>query len=126
MSAGVGGTRGVWCAVRKAQAVVAGADGGARSGLPAVKKMQRPSPEQMEAAIRIPVEGPVGDVRHVEDLMTDVMAKLVDLRGVAKPPMFTGRVEDWSEFRFKMENIAALLSLAGATGGEWFGVPGAR
>ena len=43
--------------------------------------------------------------------MTDVMAKLVDLRGVAKPPVFTGRVEDWSEFRFKMENIAALLSL---------------
>ena len=43
--------------------------------------------------------------------MTDVMAKLVDLRGVAKPPMFTGRVEDWSDFRFKMENITALLSL---------------
>ena len=73
--------------------------------------MERPSPEQIEAAVRIPVDGPYGDVRHVEDLMTDVMAKLVDLRGVAKPPMFTGRVEDWSDFRFKMENIAALLSL---------------
>eukprot|EP00972_Heterocapsa_arctica_P009561 1409754-Heterocapsa_arctica.AAC.1 len=32
----------------------------------------------------------------------EVAAKLVDLRGVARPPSFTGVESDWAEFRFRL------------------------
>ena len=39
----------------------------------------------------------------------DVSARLVDLRGIARPPTFSGKDEEWPEFRFRMEAIASLL-----------------
>ena len=39
----------------------------------------------------------------------DIAAKLVDLRGVAKPPVFSGKETEWADFRFRLESIAALL-----------------
>ena len=55
------------------------------------------------------VEG--DDRARAEGLMREVLSKLVDLRSVARPLLFTGAVEDWSEFRFRMENVASLLGL---------------
>eukprot|EP00972_Heterocapsa_arctica_P098372 14517586-Heterocapsa_arctica.AAC.1 len=34
----------------------------------------------------------------------EVAAKLVDLRGVARPPSFSGVESDWAEFRFRLES----------------------
>eukprot|EP00972_Heterocapsa_arctica_P062745 9254350-Heterocapsa_arctica.AAC.1 len=39
----------------------------------------------------------------------EVAARLVDLRGVARPPSLTGKDAEWPEFRFRMESIASLL-----------------
>eukprot|EP00972_Heterocapsa_arctica_P105877 15596619-Heterocapsa_arctica.AAC.1 len=41
----------------------------------------------------------------------EVAAKLVDLRGVARPPSFSGVESNWPEFRFRLESVAALLDL---------------
>ena len=37
--------------------------------------------------------------------------RMVDLKGVAKPPHFSGAVESWSDFRFKFEGVCSLLGL---------------
>ena len=39
----------------------------------------------------------------------EVAARLVDIRGVAKPPIFSGREADWADFKFRLEAIAELL-----------------
>ena len=49
--------------------------------------------------------------RQAEEYMVRAMMKLVDLKGVIKPPVFTGLMEEWGEFRFRLENAAALLDL---------------
>eukprot|EP00972_Heterocapsa_arctica_P041415 6108098-Heterocapsa_arctica.AAC.1 len=43
----------------------------------------------------------------------EVAARLVDLRGVARPPSFSGRDTEWAEFKFSMESIATLLGCDG-------------
>jgi hypothetical protein len=48
-----------------------------------------------------------------EDNYMDVAARMVDLKGVAKPPAFTGREADWSAWRFRFESAMALLDLDG-------------
>ncbi|CAE8609876.1 unnamed protein product [Polarella glacialis] len=48
-----------------------------------------------------------------EDNYMDVAARMVDLKGVAKPPVFTGREADWSAWRFRFESAMALLDLDG-------------
>ena len=40
-------------------------------------------------------------------------ASFVDLKGVAKPPQFSGSADHWSEFRYKLESVAGLLNLDG-------------
>eukprot|EP00972_Heterocapsa_arctica_P065110 9612619-Heterocapsa_arctica.AAC.1 len=56
---------------------------------------------------------PSGDVRPDVHSFTEVAAKLVDLRGVARPPSFSGNATDWTEFKFRFESVAALLELDG-------------
>ena len=41
----------------------------------------------------------------------EVAGRLVDMRGVAKPPNFTGLESDWAEWKFRMEAILSLLGL---------------
>ena len=41
----------------------------------------------------------------------EAAARLVDMRGVARPPTFNGASEAWGEFRFRLESLAGLLSL---------------
>ena len=60
--------------------------------------------EQQRLAQEIPVPADRAPVSFA-----DVAAKLVDLRGVAKPPVFSGKESDWADFRFRLESIAALL-----------------
>eukprot|EP00972_Heterocapsa_arctica_P034455 5073164-Heterocapsa_arctica.AAC.1 len=43
--------------------------------------------------------------------LVEAAARLVDLRGVASPPTFSGRPEDWSEFRFRFDSVGSLLGL---------------
>ena len=44
-------------------------------------------------------------------LVTDVAMRMCDLKGVARPPQFSGKDLDWEEFRFRLESLAALLQL---------------
>ncbi|CAE8615096.1 unnamed protein product [Polarella glacialis] len=41
----------------------------------------------------------------------EVAGRMVDMRGVAKPPNFTGLETDWAEWKFRMEAILSLLGL---------------
>ena len=41
------------------------------------------------------------------------LSKLVDFRGVCKPPVFSGREAEWPEWRFRFEGLALLLGLDG-------------
>eukprot|EP00972_Heterocapsa_arctica_P007833 1141302-Heterocapsa_arctica.AAC.1 len=41
----------------------------------------------------------------------DWAVKLVDLKGVARPPPFSGKAVDWADFRFKFAAVADLLGL---------------
>ena len=41
------------------------------------------------------------------------LSKLVDLRGVCKPPVFSGREAEWPEWRFRFEGLALLLGIDG-------------
>ena len=36
----------------------------------------------------------------------ELASRLVDLRGIARPPTFSGMPEDWGEFRFRFEAVA--------------------
>eukprot|EP00972_Heterocapsa_arctica_P081453 12006660-Heterocapsa_arctica.AAC.1 len=56
---------------------------------------------------------PGGEVRPDVHSFMEVAAKLVDLRGVARPPSFSGNATDWTEFKFRLESVAALLELDG-------------
>ena len=38
-------------------------------------------------------------------------AKLVNLRGVGRPPDSSGNENEWSDFKFKMESVCALLGV---------------
>ena len=40
---------------------------------------------------------------------SDQLARLVDLRGLTKPPTFDGEVSHWQEFRYQFESVAVLL-----------------
>ena len=37
--------------------------------------------------------------------------KMLDWRGLAKPPMFSGQPPDWAEFRFRLEATATMMGL---------------
>ena len=93
----------MWCAVRKAQAAVAGAAPRIAEEMDGGGGIARPVPPDAK------VDG--DDGARAEGLTREVLSKLVDLRGVARPPLFTGAVEDWSEFRFRAENVATLFGV---------------
>ena len=110
----------MWCAVRMEQAAVVGAALRIAEEMDGGGGIARPVPPDAN------VEG--DDGARAEGLMREVLSKLVDLRGVARPPLFTGAVGDWNEFRFRMENVASLLGLEDfmekAARGEGEEVPG--
>ena len=93
----------MWCAVRTEQAAAVGVAPKIAEEMDGGGGVAKPVPPDAN------VEG--DDRVRAEGLMREVLSKLVDLRGVARPPLFTGAVEDWSEFRFRMENVASLLGL---------------
>ena len=68
-------------------------------------------PEQLDQGWpqqRIPQDIPVpGD-----DDVSDWVAKLVDFKGVAKPPPFSGDDADWYEWKFRFMSIMGLLGVA--------------
>lgn len=43
-------------------------------------------------------------------MVREVSTKLLDLK-IAKPPMFSGAVDMWPEYRFRMEAAASLVDL---------------
>ena len=44
----------------------------------------------------------------------NLTAKLVDLKAIGKPPNFTGKDEDWMDWRFRFEVVAGMLELEDA------------
>jgi hypothetical protein len=52
-----------------------------------------------------------------EKAMADLSSRMVDLKGLQRPPTFSGKSEDWTEFKFRFEGIAALLVLDGVLSG---------
>ena len=58
-----------------------------------------------QAAVDVPAPRP----QPAAGSFGDMAARLVDLRGVAKPPTFSGKEADWPEFKFRLESVAALL-----------------
>ena len=58
-----------------------------------------------------PVEAPQVVAADRSHTFSEQAARLVDLRGVARPPNFSGSCEAWSEFKFRMESMSGLLSL---------------
>ena len=58
--------------------------------------------------ISIPV--PV-DMEHTNKSFEELVPKLIDLRGVARPPTFDGSDKAWPEFKFRMESLGAMLGM---------------
>ena len=48
---------------------------------------------------------------HVGESYQQVAQKLVDMRGVAHPPSFSGEDEAWQDWRFRFQTVAALLDI---------------
>ena len=73
-------------------------------------------PGREEAAPRVQQQGPqlpgvaVGPVR-VGESYQQVAQKLVDMRGVALPPPFSGEDEAWQDWRLRFQTAAALLDI---------------
>ena len=59
----------------------------------------------------LPVGGDQPERAERPEALIEAAARLVDLRGVARPPTFSGFTKDWSEFRFRMESVTSLLGL---------------
>ena len=53
-----------------------------------------------------------GDEPRHQTLTWETAAKLIDLRGVAKPPTFGGAVEQWRDFKFKFLSTMSMLGLS--------------
>ena len=52
------------------------------------------------------------NVTHIGDSgYADLAAKLVDLKGIARPPLCNGLEKDWPEYKFKMGSVCSLLQL---------------
>eukprot|EP00972_Heterocapsa_arctica_P057913 8543973-Heterocapsa_arctica.AAC.1 len=58
-----------------------------------------------------PVDGVAADAKGPGDAEKANAARLVDLRGVAQPPPFSGDDTQWYEWRFKFQAITSLLDL---------------
>ena len=41
----------------------------------------------------------------------EMATRMVDLRGLGRPPTFGGKESEWQEFRFKLESLGSLLGL---------------
>ena len=61
-------------------------------------------PGEQRAPRDIPVPG--------DDEISDWGTKLVDLKGVAKPPPFSGDDADWFEWKFRFTSVMGLLRVA--------------
>eukprot|EP00972_Heterocapsa_arctica_P035048 5161241-Heterocapsa_arctica.AAC.1 len=58
------------------------------------------------------------EVEKKKSAFDDVAARLIDLRGIARPPTFSDKDVEWPEFRFRMEAIACEEILADALKGN--------
>ena len=47
-----------------------------------------------------PVTGPANSTAFAE-----TAGKILDLKGLLKPPTFTGLEKDWSEWKFRVDNV---------------------
>ena len=45
---------------------------------------------------------------------SEMATRMVDLRGLGRPPTFGGKESEWQEFRFKLESLGSLLGLGQA------------
>ena len=59
----------------------------------------------------IPIGGDQPERAERPEALIEAAARLVDLRGVAWPPTFSGFAKDWSEFRLRMQSVTSLLGL---------------
>ncbi|CAE8611618.1 unnamed protein product [Polarella glacialis] len=64
----------------------------------------------MDAAASTPVTRQAQETEMTR-AFREVAGRMVDMRGVAKPPNFTGLETDWAEWKFRMEAILSLLGL---------------
>ncbi|CAE8719240.1 unnamed protein product, partial [Polarella glacialis] len=64
----------------------------------------------MDAAASTPVTRQAQEIEMTR-AFREVAGRMVDMRGVAKPPNFTGLETDWAEWKFRMEAILSLLGL---------------
>ncbi|CAE8737401.1 unnamed protein product, partial [Polarella glacialis] len=64
----------------------------------------------MDAAASAPVTRQAQETEMTR-AFREVAGRMVDMRGVAKPPNFTGLETDWAEWKFRMEAILSLLGL---------------
>ena len=60
------------------------------------------------AAANVPVPD---DDDHEADVSMAWTVRLLDLKGVARPPPFSGKQEDWAEWRFKFLSAMDLLAI---------------
>ncbi|CAE8641691.1 unnamed protein product, partial [Polarella glacialis] len=72
------------------------------------------------ASTLVPVDRQRDEVRRAVNFQ-EVAAKMLDLRGLARPPTFTGLDPEWPEFRYRLESLATMLGIdelmAAAAGG---------
>ncbi len=69
-----------------------------------------PAASSAAGAVRQPAaEVPVPEDEDEDDLFWSV--RLLDLKGVARPPSFSGRQEEWAEWRFKFLSAMYLLGI---------------
>ena len=75
-------------------------------GLPEAAAAAQAEPAQAE-----PRERPRDAGKEAGDFEKQSAAKLVDMRGVAQPPPFTGDESAWQDWRFRFQTIMALLDM---------------
>ena len=75
-------------------------------GLPEAAAAAQAEPAQAEPRERLRDAG-----KEAEDFEKQSAAKLVDMRGVAQPPPFTGDESAWQDWRFRFQTIMALLDM---------------
>ena len=58
-----------------------------------------------------PMEGVAPARGRITEVDDGLGSRLVDLKGLVHPASFSGRSEDWAEFRFRLESAATLMGL---------------
>eukprot|EP00442_Polarella_glacialis_P050395 CAMPEP_0115162470 /NCGR_PEP_ID=MMETSP0227-20121206/71976_1 /TAXON_ID=89957 /ORGANISM="Polarella glacialis, Strain CCMP 1383" /LENGTH=160 /DNA_ID=CAMNT_0002574677 /DNA_START=443 /DNA_END=921 /DNA_ORIENTATION=+ len=56
----------------------------------------------------VPVQAQRGEGKRATSFQ-DAAIRVCDFKGLARPPTFSGRDQDWPEFRYRFESLATLL-----------------